>query len=125
MFGIRKEDWDGHHVARPSRQCGLGVEGMETRALLSISVLIAGQPRLLNPGLPAQLNVAFDQYGHGFASLIQTNEAGARPRRSALLAPNWSAAFPWLFRRDRSSITKPSRWPITCRRPSIRETSRS
>lgn len=80
MFGIRRKIGTGTTSRRrPSRQCRLEVEGMETRALLSITLSSPGSP-IVESGTPTNLNVAFDQFGHGFASL--TN-----PANWALLAP--------------------------------------
>jgi hypothetical protein len=80
MFSLwRKIGTGATSRRRESRQCRLEVEGMETRALLSIVLSSPGSP-IVESGTPTNLNVAFDQFGHGFASL--TN-----PATGSLLAP--------------------------------------
>lgn len=79
MFSIRRKIGTGATSRRRlSRQCKPEVDGMETRALLSILVSAPGSP-IVESGTPTNLNVSLDEHGHGSASL--TN-----PATGALLA---------------------------------------
>ena len=94
MFSLRKKIGTGATSRRrPSCEYQLGVESLETRALLSISVSTPGTP-IVESGLPAHLSVAFDEYGHGTASLTQTNEAGVTTTKVGLLATNLVGGVP-------------------------------
>jgi hypothetical protein len=76
MFGIRRKIGTGTTSRRrPSRQCRLEVEGMETRALLSITLSSPGSP-IVESGLGAQLNVAFDTHGNAFAQFQSSLTVG-------------------------------------------------
>ena len=94
MFSIRRKIGTGATTRRrPSRECKVGVECMETRAVPAIIVPTPGSPLLESglgtAGVPTILNVAFDEHGHASASLTTTNPFnGAVTTSSTMLASN-------------------------------------
>src|SRR5512135_3780981 len=97
MFSLRRKIGTGAPSRRrPSRECKVGIESLDTRAVPAIIVPSPGSP-LLESGTgqfgQTILNVAFDEYGHGSASLTTTNPFnGAVSTRSTLLPTNLDAS---------------------------------
>src|SRR5512135_3781115 len=93
MFSLRRKTGTGAPSRRrPARECKVGIESLDTRAVPAIIVPTPGSP-LLESGTgqfgQTIMNVAFDEYGHGSASLTTTNPFnGAVSTRSTLLPSN-------------------------------------
>src|SRR5512135_2756498 len=92
MFSLRRKIGTGAPSRRrPARECQVGIESLDTRAVPAIVVPTPGSPLLESglgtTGVPTILNVAFDEHGHGSASLTTTNPFNGDVTTTSTLLP--------------------------------------
>ena len=83
MFLRRKTGTGATARRRPSRECNVGIEGLDTRAVPTLIFPAPGSPLVESGQQPASLSVAFDEYGHGFARTDLTNPFTGQPTITA------------------------------------------
>lgn len=93
MFSLRRKMGTGATSRRrPARECQVGIESLDTRAVPAIIVPTPGSPLLESglgtAGVPTILNVAFDEHGHASASLTTTNPFNGAVTTSSTLLPS-------------------------------------